>query len=228
MSEYYACMGWGSTGADIGRDWQAPTPPTSPGVPKQASGPSSVVSWTHSNNYYSHLAQLAKMARMAETEPQGTTVHTVRLPAGMWQRLQTQAAQETVARGGGTTSVNELIVVALQAALDSADGKITAQRAGLVFRSFPTSTKPSNVTIETPVPEGSFYSDDNPFGSGDRQEESAIASDEATAVVTKTVRSTKPKADDFEKTRRPGEYSASEMADIDAERLARMKTGKRK
>jgi hypothetical protein len=76
---------------------------------------------------------------------------------------------------------------------------------------------PTEVTVE-----------DEPFGSGDRQEESAIASDEATAVITRRVTSTKPKADDFEKTRRPGEYTASEMADIDAERLARMKTGKRK
>jgi hypothetical protein len=91
-----------------------------------------------------------------------------------------------------------------------------------------TTTKPKTAVVDEAADYPTTVNIEGPFGSGDRQEESAIASDEATAVITRRVTSTKPKADDFEKTRRPGEYTASEMADIDAERLARMKTGKRK
>ena len=83
-----------------------------------------------------------------------------------------------------------------------------------------TTTKPNTAKINelanlpTDGPQ-----DDEPFGSGDRQAESAVASDEATAVITRRVTSTKP------------EKYVEPPKSIDQERLERMnatKYGKRK
>lgn len=92
-----------------------------------------------------------------------------------------------------------------------------------------TSTKPSNTGTTADMGYTESVEDNFGFVPGDRQEESAVASDVAEATITRT----KPKDGlnakaALTKPRRPGEYSASEMADIDAERLARMKTGKKK